>query len=287
MMEKPSPILMLVVFGIGIVSFFLMLDNFSGFSFLCVIIIFVSALVIRYKYKKDCRDYDDYSRQQKRTLNNINDIVKNANLCFHNIYRNQREAKKGLGRAQNYFYHRAYSPFWDQIEKAALELVRFSQNLADLSSYLESYSNLITRYHGVAKPFPVASGEFRKLHKLGKQNELVKRMAGLVYKAQRDFEFTSIYEHRKTNKILKTGFKNLTDVLEGIGDQITDHIRDLNVTVREHHDELMEANSQRAVREEEQLEIQEEQLEIQEEQLEIIDSRLPRKKRKPTSRRKK
>lgn len=223
--------------------------------------------------------------------------MSDAEDCFQNIYKNQREAKKALGRAQNHFNHRAYSPFWDQIEKAALELVRFSQNLADLSSYLERYSNLITRYYGVAEPFPVTSGEFKKLHKLGKQNALTERMAGLVSKAQQDFEFTTIYEHRKTNKtlartnkILETGFKDLTDVLEGVGDQITDHIADLNGTVQnynaemaffledaaaqrqQHHDEVMEADTQRAEREEQQLE--------------IIDSRLPRKKRKPTRRRK-
>ncbi len=295
--KKPSPTLILVLFGFGSVCLFMGLYELHGVPILFGILAFIAAFIFRSWYKKNCRDYDDYIRQQELNLNSIIGIVSNAEDCFQNIYRNQRDAKKALGRAENHFNHRAYSPFWDQIEKAALELVRFSQNLADLSSCLERYSNAITHYHGVATLFPVTSEEFKKLHRLGKQNALAERMAGLVYKAQRDFEFANIYEHRKTNKtlartnkILETGFKDLADVLEGVGDQITDHIADLNGTLQDynaemaffmedaaaqrqqHHDEIMEADSQRVEREEQQLE--------------IIDSRLPRKKRKPTRRRK-
>lgn len=296
-MEKPSPILMLVLFGLGIVCFFILLYNFSGVATLGVILIFIAAFGFLYKYKEDCRDYDDYIRQQKQSLRAINEIVKDTNRCFQNIYINQREAGNALRKAQKNFNRPAYNSFWDQIEKAALELVRFSQNLADLSSYLERYSRAITHYHGVAKPFPVTSEKFNRLYRLGRENALAKDMARLLDKADESYKFASIYQQRKTNKtlartneILETGFKDLADVLEGVGDQITDHIADLNVTVQDynremavlmedaaaqrqqHHDELMEADSQRAEREEEQLE--------------IIDSRLPRKKRKPTRRRK-
>ena len=126
---------------------------------------------------------------------------------------------------------------------------------------------------------------------------LAERMSKLVYKAQQNFKFSNIYEHRQTRKILVAGFKNFADILRRIGNQISNHIEELNTTVevyneemaalmenalaqhqdrhdetwiqRElHHVELMQADLQRVEREEEALEI-----------LDDISSRLPRKKR--------
>lgn len=55
-----------------------------------------------------------------------------------------------------------------------------------------------------------------------------KRLATTVRMAQRNFEFSTIYEQRKTNKLLYEGFRNLGDAIYSLGDRITDSLNDLS-----------------------------------------------------------
>jgi methyl-accepting chemotaxis protein len=52
-------------------------------------------------------------------------------------------------------------------------------------------------------------------------------MQAIVRKAQRDFQFATIYEQRKTNQILVAGFTNLAQALKDMTWQLTASIDDL------------------------------------------------------------
>jgi RNA-splicing ligase RtcB len=56
-------------------------------------------------------------------------------------------------------------------------------------------------------------------------------MHGIVRRAQRDFQFSVIYEHRKTNQILVAGFKNLAQAVEEMASRITASIDSLTTSV--------------------------------------------------------
>ena len=60
-----------------------------------------------------------------------------------------------------------------------------------------------------------------------------KRMDSIVRLAQRNFQFATIYEQRKTNQILIAGFTNLEDALREMTWTIKDSINDLAVSVSE------------------------------------------------------
>ena len=229
---------------LGILWFLTGLYGRDGVVILFGIIIFSAVFIsVRSWHQKRCRDYEDYLREQEDYLREqahlyegIRSIVNTANRRLQEIYQNQEAARKALGRAENHFNHTAYSPFWDEIETAASELGRFSENLAELSSGLEDYLRVVPRYHGVAPRFPGASKALVKIRKLG--NALAKRMSTLVYKAQRNFKFSNIYEHRQTRKILVAGFKNFADILKGVGNQISTHIEELTTTVQVYNEEM-------------------------------------------------
>ncbi len=233
-----------------------------GVPILLGIIAILAAYGIRSWHQKRCRDYEDYLRQQlqkrekylqeqARLYEYIRGIVKTYHQRIQKMRENLQAATRALNKAENHFHHTAYSPFWDEIEIAASELGRFSKNVAAQSSGLEDYLRRVPRYHGVPQPFPGipkahkgksskgpkgTSTALAKLRKPG--NALAKRMSELVYKAQRNFEFANIYEHRKTRKTLVAGFKNLAGVLRGVGDQISNHIEELNATVEVYNEEM-------------------------------------------------
>ncbi|MDE0085046.1 MAG: hypothetical protein OXU23_04990, partial [Candidatus Poribacteria bacterium] len=244
--EYWSLISSIVVLGFGCVYMSLHYSNAA--PFVLGIIAFIAAYGIRFWHQKRCRDYEDYLREQEdylrrqlqkredylrkqaRLYESIRRIVNTANQRIQKMRENLKAATKALNRAENHFNHTAYSPFWDEIEIAASELGRFSKNLAAQSSCLEDYLRMVPRYHGVAPNFPGTGQALPRLHKEGRS--LANRMSSdLVYEAQRNFEFSNIYEHRKTRKTLIAGFKNLAGILRGVGNQISNHIEELNTTV--------------------------------------------------------
>jgi Mg2+ and Co2+ transporter CorA len=66
-------------------------------------------------------------------------------------------------------------------------------------------------------------------------------MNGIVRKAQRNFEFSLIYEQRKTNQILVAGFRNLAQALEEMTWRITSSVDDLTSSVDRMHTSLNES----------------------------------------------
>ena len=95
-------------------------------------------------------------------------------------------------------------------------------------------------------------------------------MKAIVRTAQRDFQFATIFEQRKTNQILVAGFTNLGQALDQMTRQLSQSINDLSDSVdsmtstlnsmdsrlgdmaeniNNHHDEIMKMGSARARRE--------------------------------------
>lgn len=58
------------------------------------------------------------------------------------------------------------------------------------------------------------------------------RLRSIVGKAQRNFQFATIYEQRRTNQLLVAGFENLAQALDGIGFHIQSSIEALNSTMK-------------------------------------------------------
>lgn len=209
------------------------------------------AFAIYQVYKVSCSKYEVYSTEQTKVNMSIREITNNSIECFKNISRNQLEAQKALDDAEVNFRAGAYSPFWDAVEKATSELGLFSENLAELSSNLKAYLQWVPLYHRTPPEFPVTSEELEKLHKIGAENALAKRLSAIVSNAQRDYQFASIFEQRKAQKILVAGFENFADAMNNVGSQISNQIEYFESTMytynlemsdqrERHHEELME-----------------------------------------------
>lgn len=186
-------------------------------------------------------------------------------------------AEKHLDQAEIDFSEGVFAPFWDSIENAAKSLGYFYDSINKIKDNSVKYSELSGKYEGAPPKFPLASESVAKLEVGTATSE---RMKVIVRSAQRNFQFATIYEQRKTNQILITGFTNLAQALDEMTWKITQSVGDLansvdgmtstlntsmsaisstisEITERasQHHNELMEGAKGQAVREGKALEM--------------------------------
>lgn len=130
-----------------------------------------------------------------------------------------------LDQSERYFHERAFAPFWDNIEKATIEIADYDESVRKLSLNAIDYEEISKRYLGRPPTFPINARSMAGVCAIAPARE---QLASLVRKAQRDFEFSTIYEQRKTNQLLIAGFETLAQALDGMGRRIESSIDDLS-----------------------------------------------------------
>jgi hypothetical protein len=225
-----------------------------------------------------------YREQQESSLRQLIALCDNSLSLFEAGPNYLVEAERQLDRAGVDFAESAFAPFWDAIETAAVNLGRFNQGVQNINSNLAQYSQVAKQYAGTPPTFPLAPGSVKKL---GVGNSTADRMKTVVRTAQRNFQFATIYEQRKTNQILVAGFRSLADALNEMSYRIASSIGDLANSVgglatsvdamhatvdsssraihsqigrvidvhAEHHDEILQDSGRRAKREEKVIEM--------------------------------
>ena len=197
-------------------------------------------------------------------------ICEESIALFESMPKHLRSAEQYLDQADVDFSDGAFAPFWDSIENAAKALGCFDEGVHHIKDNASHYTELLRKYEGTPPQFPLAR---KSVTKLGIGTATAERMKAVVRTAQRNFQFATIYEQRRTNKILVAGFTSLAQALEQMTWQITASIDDLADSVdgmtstlnksmhaihsrigdiaertRQHHDEFMKEAAERATR---------------------------------------
>jgi hypothetical protein len=129
-------------------------------------------------------------------------------------------ADKALDKAEMEFAEGAFAPFWDVIEEATMCLATFNARLYELRSASIEYAEKCEEY-GSGAP------ELINLKGLPESSSVLARLRLIVRQGQKNFQFASIYEQRKTNKILIDGFSTLGQAINDLGGCIESALRDL------------------------------------------------------------
>jgi Mg2+ and Co2+ transporter CorA len=165
--------------------------------------------------------------------------------AFENIPKDLMTAEELLTVAEDEFKDGVFSPFWDSIEKATCKLGAVDGNIKLIVDRSGHYKSLAESYLGKPPPFPV---DPMSAHRLGTVKDTAGRLQRIVRNAQRNFQFATIYEQRKTNSILMAGFSSLGEAIYGVGERLqesigalSDQISDLSSSVAEHNERLIEA----------------------------------------------
>lgn len=139
------------------------------------------------------------------------------------------DAEKYLDQAEIDFADNALAPFWNCIEETATRLAYFNEGAQSIKDDSSNYSKLIHEYKDTPPEFPLTS---QSVSKLGVGTATSERMQAIVRKAQCNFQFATIYEQRKTNQLLVTGFTNLAQALDQMTLQLKASITDLTDSVK-------------------------------------------------------
>lgn len=144
------------------------------------------------------------------------------------------DAEERLEIAKEEFNDRAFAPFWNEIEKAANSLAKADECSRLLSSEFMHFHMEAQQLTSDAPVFTVSS------RLLPEPTQATDQLKSLVRTAQKDFQFATIFEQRKTNKLLVSGFSNLADALNSIGDRLEGSISTLMDLLDSSHSELNE-----------------------------------------------
>jgi hypothetical protein len=158
-------------------------------------------------------------------------------------------AETHLDQAEVDFEERAFAPFWSSVERAVVSLGRFDESVQRIESNSSEYVHLVPHCKGPTPSFAVTAVSPNGMRLATATSH---RLHGIVRRAQCDFQFAVIYEHRKTSQILVAGFKNLAQAVEEMTSQITTSIDRLTTSV-ENLTSTIDESLQRLTKETEKL----------------------------------
>lgn len=182
----------------------------------------------RRKEEENARQIQLKMSRQKESYVAIVTLCDTSISLFEAIPRHLESAEKHLDQAESDFSDSAFSPFWDSIENAVKNLDAVSQCIKQIKNNYFRYADLIKCQEEGSQKFPIARQSFDKLVV---STTPVERLQAIVRTAQRDFHFSTIYEQRKTNKILTAGFTTLAQALDNMTLQLTESINNLTSSV--------------------------------------------------------
>jgi len=195
-------------------------------------IVWLAIYIIRKEMKANKMQREEEERlQRKHNHEQAQHREALLNFCdaslslFEAMPRHLMTTEELLDQADVDFQERAFAPFWDSVQQAATQLGRYDESVRKITENAELHQTVTQKFEGKAPLFPISSRSVDGIQAAKPSNE---RLSSFVRKAQRDFEFATIFEQRKTNQLLIAGFTNLAQALDGMGQRIASSIDDLS-----------------------------------------------------------
>lgn len=168
-------------------------------------------------------------REEQRSFRQaLQTLPKAAVTLFEGLPDKLSGAEGWLDQATRDLSEGAYAPFWQSIENASHWLGTYNDDTQQISQLALQYATVRRRYLGNSAGFPISKESARGVAAVGGTAE---RLNQLVRQAQRSFEFSMIYEQRKTNQLLVAGFTTLASALDGMGRRLASSIDELSASV--------------------------------------------------------
>lgn len=178
----------------------------------------------RLKQREIDRKQQEYERNQQLIRERLIGYVSAVNSTLTDLPKKIRAAEIALDEAVFEFADGAFAPFWDAVERVAINIAHFDRGLQQISHLSVSYNNEQSKIDS-PPPFNI---DFKLIPS---PTITVDRMRSIVRLAQKDFHFATIYEQRKTNKLLVEGFTSLGQALSDMSYRISDSIEALSCSI--------------------------------------------------------
>lgn len=130
-----------------------------------------------------------------------------------------------LSQARAEFSESAFGPFWDAVEQATIQLGTFKRKVEQLAQYASRDEQVLGQWKHTFSPFPVTSSM------VPDPSLAIAELREVVRLGQTSFEFSSIWEQRKTREVLIDGFENLGQAVVQLGEAVAGSVSQLESTV--------------------------------------------------------
>lgn len=135
------------------------------------------------------------------------------------------QAEAALDLAVFEFSEGAFNPFWDAIEKTITCLVSYEKGIQTIDATSKRIPEELGKLDS-PPPYFVSP----KIS-LPKADKAIARMRQIVRKADKNIDFATIYQQRRTNGILVAGFANLGTAIADMGSRIQGSVDGLTQTL--------------------------------------------------------
>jgi len=167
-------------------------------------------------------DIQEHERKMARisSLSQMGTLRSQCEKAIDRLPKHLINAEKTILKAQREFEESAFSPFWDAVADAMRCLANFDKDVEQLSKNKRDYDRLILAEQN-DEPWSFSTSI------LPDPRYTSSRLYEVIRNAQKDFQFASIYEQKRTNELLIHGFKTLGDAIDNMGGRIEQAIINL------------------------------------------------------------
>ena len=166
--------------------------------------------------------------QENRQLslrNQSNELIASTKSVISKLPSDIDAGERALDDAEVEFQEGAFAPFWDAIERAINHLGYFDRNVQTIVNNSKIYI-MLTADLEIDQHFLDLS-----INDMPDARNTSSRLQNIVRQAQKNFQFATIYEQRKTNQILVAGFGSLAEALNNMSYRIEESISCLSDTI--------------------------------------------------------
>jgi hypothetical protein len=139
-----------------------------------------------------------------------------------------QSAEGDLDQAEADFSEGVFAPFWDSVERAATFLGHFDECVRQIHDGASHYEGLMKVYDTYPPRFPLSS---EAIARLSTASGTAERMRHIVRTAQKNYQFATIFEQRKTTQVLIAGFTSLGQALDEMTQRIATSLNNLATSV--------------------------------------------------------
>jgi len=171
--------------------------------------------------------------QLEKECSSLAMIRDSSHSMFRSLDSLVNSAGDWLDVAEKELKERAFAPFWDALEHAANFLGAYHQSIGEIKTTSSKYEARRSRLTVSIPAFDVPETG------MPDARPLASRLSNLGRAGQKDFQFATIYEQRKTNQLLYSGFGTLAAGLEKMQYAITDALEDLSNSLGTRLDDIL------------------------------------------------
>ncbi len=183
----------------------------------------------------------DAEREAASTADSLRQLLLQAGDFLSRSGQAVYAASAWLDRSTTDYEERAFAPFWDSIEAAAGHLATYQAMVRSLAAAAQRYSRTLSGRRHNFPVFPYSTAD------LPPATDIVSRLQAIVRGAQRDYEFATIWEQRKTRESVETGFGSLAAAVRDVGNAVSATVQEAHSAIegslREARSELAQHSS--------------------------------------------